>query len=81
MTLVIGTFYEILGPYTVCFLTSPVQYEPVPTSGDPVATASTAGGGGGGGRQGELHIRMHGTDFTWIFLLANVQFPILGMDF
>jgi hypothetical protein len=29
----------------------------------------------------ELTLSFHGASFTWIFLLANVQFPILGIDF
>ncbi len=29
----------------------------------------------------ELALSFHGVSFTWIFLLADVQFPILGIDF
>ncbi len=29
----------------------------------------------------ELTLSFHGVCFTWIFLLADVQFPILGIDF
>jgi hypothetical protein len=29
----------------------------------------------------ELTLSFHGASFTWIFLLADVQFPILGIDF
>jgi hypothetical protein len=29
----------------------------------------------------QLALSFHGVPFTWIFLLADVQFPILGIDF
>jgi hypothetical protein len=29
----------------------------------------------------EMTLSFHGVNFTWIFLLAEVQFPILGVDF
>jgi predicted aspartyl protease len=28
-----------------------------------------------------LHVRFQGRDFSWPFLLAAVEFPILGVDF